>query len=220
MYPPTVLLLEGQFRFLVQNLPLSRFFITLSCFFTAFLNTNLLLDLIIFSCFLSNLEECPAFRPKNLTFFRPLFASGRLVGMCIAFRLPNFPKNTTKFKCPPTVILENCGGGLWCMILYVHLTTPYLTIFVFFSKQDMLEILKDYGKTQINTKQVARVLGEDEIYHSHVSHSYTYISCSCIHGFFGTCFIIPFSVSYCLSTSLPPSLFLSLSFRHDGLHFD
>ena len=24
----------------------------------------------------------------------------------------------------------------------------------------MLEILKDYGKTQINTKQVARVLGE------------------------------------------------------------
>ena len=37
--------------FLVQNLPLSRFFITLSHFFTAFLSTNLSLDLISFSYF-------------------------------------------------------------------------------------------------------------------------------------------------------------------------
>ena len=33
-YSPTVLLLEGQSRFLVQNLLLSCFFFTLSCFFS------------------------------------------------------------------------------------------------------------------------------------------------------------------------------------------
>ena len=42
-YPPTVPLLEGQSRFLVQNLPLSCFFITLP---HVFLGTNLSLDLI------------------------------------------------------------------------------------------------------------------------------------------------------------------------------
>ena len=30
-----------------------------------------------------------------------------------------------------------------------------------FRKQDMLDILKDYGKTQLNPKEVARVLGND-----------------------------------------------------------
>ena len=35
-YPPTIPLLEGQSRFLVQNLLLSRFFITLSRFFYCF----------------------------------------------------------------------------------------------------------------------------------------------------------------------------------------
>ena len=75
-YPPTVPLLEGQSRFLVQNLPLSRFF-------TGFLSTNLSLDLIIFSYFHKICKNVPLFDQKSHFFknFVPLFASGRLVSM-------------------------------------------------------------------------------------------------------------------------------------------
>ena len=52
-YSPTVPLLEGQSRFLVQNLLLSRFFFTLSpLFLTVFLCTSLPLNLIILTVFI------------------------------------------------------------------------------------------------------------------------------------------------------------------------
>ena len=75
-YPPTVPLLEGQSRLLVQNLPMSRFF-------TAFLGTNLSLDLIIFSYFCQICKNVPLLDQKSCFFrnFVLLFASGRLVGM-------------------------------------------------------------------------------------------------------------------------------------------
>ena len=82
-YPPTVPLLEGQSRFLVQNLPLSHFFITVSRFFYCFLGTNLSLDLIIFSYFCQICKNVPLLDQKSCFFrsFVLLFASGRLVGM-------------------------------------------------------------------------------------------------------------------------------------------
>ena len=66
-YPPALPLLEGQSRFLVQILPLSRFFITVSCFFTACLGTNLSLDLMIFSFFCQARKNAPLL-DRNYTF--------------------------------------------------------------------------------------------------------------------------------------------------------
>ena len=53
--------------------------------FTAFLGTNLSLDLIIFSCFYQICKNVPLVDQKSRFFrdFVPLFASGRLVGMSL-----------------------------------------------------------------------------------------------------------------------------------------
>ena len=67
-------------RFLVQNLPLSRFSITLSRFFSCRFWS---LDLIIFSYF-SRICKNVSLLDQTSHFFKnfvPLFASGRLVGM-------------------------------------------------------------------------------------------------------------------------------------------
>ena len=44
-------------------------------------------------------------------------------------------------------------------VLFVHQTEPF-SVWVCDSKQDMIEILKDYGKQNVTIKSVARVLGE------------------------------------------------------------
>ena len=61
-YSPTVPLLEGQSRVLVKKLPLSRFF-------TAFLGTNLSLDLMIFSYFYQICKNVPLFLSLCPAFF-------------------------------------------------------------------------------------------------------------------------------------------------------
>ena len=105
-YPPTVPFLEGQSRFLLQNLPLS-------CFFTAFLDTNLPLDLIIFSYFCQICKNVPLLDQKSHFFrdFVPLFASGRLVGMMHACIILNSQAIPAYACILPVILYTACSGS-------------------------------------------------------------------------------------------------------------